>query len=248
MSQARAWQEYKLNVSGAEMVLRDIEKLRPADFYDELPRIQRAVRAYLDHYEKLIHGKTGSEEAERRLRHMWVEMNKHVGTAIENRPSPLSVYTDVVARALSDFLAGAKEAVEGYTSWVKERAHNLIRTYHESVLKLLEAKRRGRNVKEAEKIRAMIQSSFASSTLGKDIDELAQQMFGAYPSLGAAPAVAALWPVAVGIAVVALSIAGLILAFSHLVSSFAGSGPDVMGFALVVLAAILVFRGDRKSG
>jgi plasmid stabilization system protein ParE len=177
-----------MNAQGAAQVAADVTRLRPANFKSEVVRLSRAVRVYLDHYQKFVHGKTGNEEAERRLRHVWVSINRDLTAAIQKWPSVTEQVLDKVVQFVEDFSASVKRVLEEYAQWVVNAARDTLRRYREAMVRLIRLKRAGRPdpegiIPKAENLVERIRTLFRTAT-GKDLDEIVQREFGAYPSLG----------------------------------------------------------------
>jgi hypothetical protein len=187
-AQAAAAKEYAMNAKAAEQVAADVARLRPANFKSEVERLSRAVRVYLDHYEKFIHGKTGNEEAERQLRHMWVAINRDLAAAIQKWPSVTEQTLDKVIRFIEDFAEGVSEAWKSYMTWALNAAGDTLRIYHESrtrVIRLKQAKVRDpkKIIPQVERRLDMARAAFLA-VAEVDLDEIAQKEYGAYPALG----------------------------------------------------------------
>jgi hypothetical protein len=184
-----ALREYTINAQAAAQVAADVARLRPANFKSEAERLSRAVRVYLDHYEKFIHGKTGNEEAERRLRHMWVSINRELAAAIQRWPSVTEQVIDKGKRFIEDFRAAVRRVLEEYDDWLVKTARDALRRYHAARVRLMRLKRAGGPdpegiIPKVERLVERIRNTFRQAT-GKDIDDLAQKEYGAYPTLGA---------------------------------------------------------------
>jgi hypothetical protein len=244
-AQAAALREYAVNAKAAAQVAADVARLRPANFGSEVTRLSRAVHAYLDHYEKFVHEKTGNEEAERQLRHVWVAINRELTAAIQKWPSVTEQVLDKVVRFIEDFSAAVKETWKNYMSWAVKNAGDALRLYHTAVVRVRRARREKvpdpeGDLPQAEALLERARALFRA-VAGADLDELAQKEYGPYPALGA------VWALPVSAIIGLVLILAIVVAATVFVNRL-WQGPTSLGGYAVLgvagLAALAMLLGN----
>lgn len=194
-----------------------LANVTPANWSERVPQSQNMIAQLFNQYDKLVKGQTGNDDAESKLLDYLNTLKSQLDNLVNNAPSWLQQAAAQTARFFSDFVDGVNAARQDVSDWAIKNAGPILRKFYDAAtqsivlkneLKSLQASgqippdmaaQRAAELNQGDALLNAVRSAYKTVS-GGDIDALAQQEFGPYPTLG-------LWPALIlgGIAVAAIS-------------------------------------------
>jgi hypothetical protein len=224
-----------------------LSNVTAANWSERVPESQKMVGLLFNQYDKMVKGQTGNSDAEDQLYNTLTALRDQLNTLVNNAPSWLQQATAQTARFFSDFSDGVVGMWQGSMDKMTSIAGPLLRKYYDAVVKANVMRnelqsmqtsgqlppdviaQRTAELAQADQLLNTVRSVYKSVSGGSDIDALAQQEFGTYPTLGIGPAAI----VAIAIGTIAVAAIGYLVVKA---SSFIDSLKPLTAQATAVVA------------
>jgi hypothetical protein len=256
---------YKAVAAETLSISEYVRAARPADWNERIIKAsERMIESSKQFREKVI-GKTGDRDAEIKLLQARGEINAQLTAMVQNQPSIARQIVDVGLQVVEPYFTSIKVAADSLLSWAEARAMDVLKQFHGARIRIVELKRdlaraAKEGVPEVTRIAQAAKIAAAERALDKvsladvralgipALDDLVQKLFGKYPTISGGPLAALLAPAgilalaaAVGILIVAISLANAIGFIST-------AAPGTFGLGLVALGALAIYLLTKGGG